>query len=69
MSIFLIGFCVLEVFEPEEMGMCCSIFPFPLSSHTACKKLGQQESMRERKREGRDSGEKCVCSFHLCDSR
>lgn len=45
------------------------LFHFPLSSHTACKKVGQQESMRERNREGRDSGEKCVCSFHLCDSR
>lgn len=46
---------MVEVFEPEEMGMCRSLFPFsPLLTHCS-EETGSVGEPRE-KREERDGG-------------
>ena len=57
----VVGSCIVEVSEPEEMGMCCSLFPFsPLLTHGLEETGSVGESEWDRMREW---GEKCVCPF------
>lgn len=58
---------MVEVFEPEEMGMCRSLFPFsPLLTHCS-EETGSVGEPREKREERDGGGGRHVCSFCLCD--
>lgn len=51
---------MVEVFEPEEMGMCRSLFPFsPLLTHCS-DETGSVGEPREKREERDGGGEACL---------
>ncbi len=58
---------MVEVLEPEEMGMCCSLFPFsPLLTHCSEETGSVGESEREG---GRGGGHVCPFAYVMGEKK